>query len=71
MMEEQLSRSREEIQQMDKLNAEITEALDQLEREGASVGATESDKNGEKVPEPNKQSPGDSAFVWQLLEEQN
>ncbi|PLB47710.1 mediator of RNA polymerase II transcription subunit 7 [Aspergillus steynii IBT 23096] len=70
MMEEQLSRSREEIQQMDKLKAEITDALDQLEKEGANVGATEAAKNDEK-PEPTKQSPDDSALVWKLLDEQN
>ncbi|KAK1147904.1 Mediator of RNA polymerase II transcription subunit 7 [Aspergillus melleus] len=71
MMEEQLSRTREEIQQMDKLKAEITETLDQLEKEGANVGATETDDKNEKTPESNKESAEDSALVWKLLDEQN
>ncbi|KNG90550.1 mediator of RNA polymerase II transcription subunit 7 [Aspergillus nomiae NRRL 13137] len=74
MMEEQLSRTREEIQQMDKLKEEITGALDQLKKDGIDVDAAsvESPDNDTKKPSVSEERvTGDSRLVWDLLDENN
>lgn len=70
MMEEQLSRTKEEIQQMDKLKEELNTALDQLSAEGAEVGSTiqpaiEDDKNVVKLKE---QATEDSRLLWDIID---
>lgn len=70
MMEEQLSRTKEEIQQMDKLKEELNAALDQLAAEGADVGSTiqpaiEDDKEAAKL---NEQATEDSRLLWDIID---
>ncbi|OJI98660.1 hypothetical protein ASPVEDRAFT_80297 [Aspergillus versicolor CBS 583.65] len=70
MMEEQLSRTKEEIQHMDKLKEELNAALDQLAAEGADVGSTiqpaiEDDKNAVKLKE---QATEDSRLLWDIID---
>lgn len=70
MMEEQLSRTKEEIQQMDKLKEELNTALDQLAAEGVDVGSTiqpaiEDDKNAVKLKE---QATEDSRLLWDIID---
>ncbi|BCS20495.1 mediator complex subunit MED7 [Aspergillus puulaauensis] len=70
MMEEQLSHTKEEIQQMDKLKEELNAALDQLAAEGADVGSTiqpaiEDDEEAAKL---NKQATEDSRLLWDIID---
>lgn len=74
MMEEQLSRTREEIQQMDKLKEEITGALEQLKKDGIDVDAAsvETPDNGAKKPnDPEEKATEDARLVWDLLDGAN
>ncbi|KAL3455411.1 mediator of RNA polymerase II transcription subunit 7 [Aspergillus heterothallicus] len=71
MMEEQLTRTREEIKEMDKLKEELTAVLDQLAAEGADVGATiepqaDDDKKKAKSQEPVSE---ESKLVWDMIDE--
>ncbi|KAL4863596.1 hypothetical protein BDV12DRAFT_177356 [Aspergillus spectabilis] len=70
MMEEQLRRTKEEIQQMDKLKEELTAVLDQLAAEGADVESTirpiaEDDKD---VAKAEAQVTEDSQLIWELID---
>ncbi|OJJ64563.1 hypothetical protein ASPSYDRAFT_141641 [Aspergillus sydowii CBS 593.65] len=70
MMEEQLSRTKEEIQQMDKLKGELNVTLDQLAAEGADVGSTvspaiEDDKKAVKLKE---RATEDSRLLWDIID---
>ncbi|KAL4921498.1 mediator of RNA polymerase II transcription subunit 7 [Aspergillus aurantiobrunneus] len=69
MMEEQLSRTKDEIQQMDKLKEELRGVLDQLAAEGADVGSTirpvVEDNKGAK---PEGRVPEDSQLLWDLID---
>ncbi|KOC13087.1 RNA polymerase II mediator complex protein [Aspergillus flavus AF70] len=74
MMEEQLSRTREEIQQMDKLKEEITRALEQLKKDGVDVDAApiEAPDNDTKKPNVSEEKAiEDTRLVWELLDENN
>lgn len=74
MMEEQLSRAREEIQQMDKLKEEITGALEQLKKDGVDVDAApiETPDNDTKKPNVSEEKAiEDTRLVWELLDENN
>lgn len=74
MMEEQLSRTREEIQQMDKLKEEITGALEQLKKDGVDVDAApiEAPDNDTKKPNVSEEKAiEDTRLVWELLDENN
>lgn len=70
MMEEQLERTREEIQQMDKTKADIQSFLEQLGSEGINADSTvESTEQDEKRPVEQNQQGKDSQLVWGLLDE--
>ncbi|KAL4895157.1 mediator of RNA polymerase II transcription subunit 7 [Aspergillus ambiguus] len=72
MMEEQLSQSREEIQHMDRLKAEITDALDQLRRQGIDVdSAAGAAPKDEKPSVSEARSTDDSRLLWELLDGDN
>ncbi|EAU33714.1 conserved hypothetical protein [Aspergillus terreus NIH2624] len=72
MMEEQLSQSREEIQQMDKLKAEITDALDRLRRQGVDVDSAAGAAVQEEKPTTAEAQISDhSRLVWDLLDGDN
>ncbi|PYI05394.1 mediator of RNA polymerase II transcription subunit 7 [Aspergillus sclerotiicarbonarius CBS 121057] len=70
MMEEQLSRTREEIEQMDKLKAEITSVLERLEAEGiaAQSPAQQPDEDGKKDSASSEKAIEDARLVWDLLD---
>lgn len=70
MMEEQLKRSREEIEQMDKLYAETKGFLDRLKAQGIDVdSAAESvGKDTEKSDASNGQAGKDSRLIWDILD---
>ncbi|KAL3452359.1 MED7 protein-domain-containing protein [Aspergillus insuetus] len=71
MMEEQLSRTREEIREMDKLKEELTAVLDQLAVEGADVGSTIQPATGDdkKAVKPEEHVSEDSQLVWNIIDE--
>jgi mediator of RNA polymerase II transcription subunit 7 len=71
MMEEQLSRTREEIREMDKLKEELTAVLDQLAAEGADVGSTIPPATGDdkKAVKPEEHVSEDSQLVWDIIDE--
>ncbi|KAF7594425.1 Mediator of RNA polymerase II transcription subunit 7 [Aspergillus hancockii] len=73
MMEEQLSRTREEIQQMDKLKEDITEALEQLKKDGIEVGSCieASEEDTKKPSLSDQRATQDAQIVWELLDENN
>ncbi|KAE8356960.1 mediator of RNA polymerase II transcription subunit 7 [Aspergillus coremiiformis] len=73
MMEEQLSSTREEIQQMDKLKEEITGVLEQLKKDGIDVGATIETPaiQTEKPDKADEKASEHSQLVWKLLDENN
>lgn len=70
MMEEQLSRTREEIQQMDRLKAEITSVLERLEADGiaAQSSAQQTDEDGKQSSASNEKALEDAKLVWELLD---
>ncbi|KAI9376626.1 mediator of RNA polymerase II transcription subunit 7 [Aspergillus egyptiacus] len=71
MMEEQLSRTREEIQEMDKLKEELTAVLDQLAVEGADVISTgkASADDHKKDAAPEEQAMAESRLIWDLIDD--
>ncbi|THC88847.1 hypothetical protein EYZ11_011707 [Aspergillus tanneri] len=73
MMEEQLNRTREEIQQMDKLKDEISGVLEQLEKEGADVHTAieTTDEHDKRAAIPEQDAIENSTLVWKLLDENN
>lgn len=70
MMEDQLGRTREEIQQMDKLKEELNTVLDQLAAEGAETGTTITTSGGgaNKVSESEDPGAGDSRLLWDIID---
>ncbi|KAL4760586.1 mediator complex subunit MED7 [Aspergillus foveolatus] len=69
MMEAQLARTKDEIQQMDKLKEEVNAVLDQLAAEGADVGSTiQSTTKDKKSVKPEDQTPEDSKLLWDILD---
>lgn len=65
-----MSQSREEIQHMDKLKAEITEALDRLAKQGIDVdSAADANATDGKPPGPEDQRSDDVRLMWELLDE--
>lgn len=72
MMEEQLARSREEIKQMDKIKADIENALDQLEAEGKQItSAAQPEGVSQGEEEDARRAIEDSRLMWDLLDEDN
>lgn len=70
MMEEQLSRTKEEIQQMDKLKAEITGVLERLEADGIAAQSSpqQTDEDGKKDSETSQKTIEDARLIWDLLD---
>ena len=64
MMEEQMERTKEEIQQMDKTKEEIQGFLEQLRAGGIEVDSTV-EREAEKKSDPAVE---DSRLVWDLLD---
>jgi mediator of RNA polymerase II transcription subunit 7 len=73
MMEEQLDRTREEIQQIDRVKAEIEDMLENLKAEGfdADTALESVGIDASKPTEPSEQDAGDSKLIWDLLEEKD
>ncbi|KAI9925273.1 hypothetical protein ASPWEDRAFT_121468 [Aspergillus wentii DTO 134E9] len=72
MMEEQLGRTREEIQEMDKVKVEIEAALEKLQAEGLDADAAmQAAEKGNKPIESSEQQAEDSRLMWDLLDENN
>ncbi|KAF9893187.1 Mediator of RNA polymerase II transcription subunit 7 [Aspergillus nanangensis] len=73
MMEEQLGRSKDEIQHMDRLKAEITDALEKLKTQGIDVdAATKSTMEDLVKATASKEQPtDDSKLLWELLDDNN
>jgi mediator of RNA polymerase II transcription subunit 7 len=68
MMEEQLQRSKDEIEQMDKVKAEIESALEQLETQGKEIGSAEQPTNDVETAEKDSLQPGEgSRQLWDVL----
>ncbi|KAL4924193.1 mediator complex subunit MED7 [Aspergillus undulatus] len=70
MMEEQLSRTKEEIQQMDKLKEELNAVLNQLAAEGADVGSTvrTTTENDQIIAKLGADHSEDSRMLWDLID---
>ncbi|KAL4882547.1 mediator of RNA polymerase II transcription subunit 7 [Aspergillus karnatakaensis] len=70
MMEEQLRRTKEEIEQMDKLKEELITVLDQLAAEGADVESTirSSIEDGKDAARTEEESTEDDQLIWDLLD---
>ena len=72
MMEQQLQRSREEIQQMDKVRLEIERLLDQLQTEGGQVDSTKQSPEDTGPSGDSTQSKMEtSRLVWNLLDQED
>ncbi|PYH46460.1 mediator complex subunit MED7 [Aspergillus saccharolyticus JOP 1030-1] len=70
MMEEQLSRTKQEIEDMDKLKAEITGVLNRLEADGkATQASAQADKDSKKKSAKDEQAIEDARLIWNLLDE--
>ncbi|KAJ5112753.1 Mediator complex subunit Med7 [Penicillium argentinense] len=68
MMEEQLQRSKDEIEQMDKVKAEIESALEQLETQGKEIGSAEQSTKDVETAEKNSQQSGEGSHqMWDVL----
>lgn len=65
LMEEQLNRTKEEIQQMDKTKGEIEGFLEQLRAQGVDVDGAAANGGDKKTVE----SRADSQLMWDLLDE--
>lgn len=72
MMEDQLKRTREEIQQMDKVKSDIEGVLDQLRTEGNPIG-TPKQSADDVTPSKNtaQRKIEDARLVWDLLDREN
>ncbi|KAL4779782.1 MED7 protein-domain-containing protein [Aspergillus varians] len=70
MMEEQLSRTNEEIQQMDKLKEELNGVLGQLAAEGADVGTTirPTTEDDKRAMQSEERITEDSKLLWDILD---
>ncbi|KAJ5133117.1 hypothetical protein N7526_004482 [Penicillium atrosanguineum] len=70
MMEEQLHRTKDEIEQMDKVKADIESVLDQLEAEGRQVGSVEQLDHASDSKEAARRTIEDRRLVWDLLDQE-
>ncbi|KAJ5253601.1 hypothetical protein N7505_009701 [Penicillium chrysogenum] len=71
MMEEQLNHSREEMNQMDKVKAEVEAVLEQLQAEGSCVSATGSDDDTDQAKALKEKADEHSRLIWDLLDNEN
>lgn len=70
MMEEQLKHTREEIQQMDKVKAEVEGVLEQLQAEGSRVGSIEPTDNANTAKALKEKADAHSRLIWDLLDKE-
>ena len=71
MMEEQLNHSREEMNKMDKVKAEVEAVLEQLQTEGNLVSATGSNDETSQAKALKEKADEHSRLIWDLLEKEN
>ncbi|OQE75025.1 hypothetical protein PENNAL_c0074G03251 [Penicillium nalgiovense] len=71
MMEEQLNHSREEMNQMDRVKAEVEAVLEQLQAEGSCVNATGSDNDTDQAKALKEKADEHSRLIWDLLDKEN
>lgn len=67
LMEEQLNRTKEEIDQMDKTKGEIESFLEQLRSQGVDVDGTPTEKDGKPVEQKDRDQ--HSRLVWDLVDD--
>lgn len=70
MMEEQLKHSREEIEQMDKVKADIEGVLEQLQAEGHRVAASKSGDQNDQTKALKEKADEHSRLIWDLLDKE-
>lgn len=71
MMEEQLQRSKDEIEQMDKVKAEIESALEQMQAQAGEVNPTETaDKTASPTTKDAQKALEDARQVWDILDQE-
>ncbi|KAJ5554744.1 hypothetical protein N7535_007190 [Penicillium sp. DV-2018c] len=69
MMEEQLKHSREEIEQMDKVKAEVEGVLEQLQSEG--LNAARSGGESDQAKALKEKADAHSRLIWELLDQED
>ncbi|KAJ5123832.1 uncharacterized protein N7515_007657 [Penicillium bovifimosum] len=69
MMEEQLKHSQEEINQMDKVKAEVEGVLEQLQAEGLSAARSNNDSDQAKALK--EKADAHSRLIWELLDQED
>lgn len=71
MMEKQLQRSKDEIEQMDKIKAEIESALEQMQSRGGEIDSAQPPtKRISLVEEESQQALNDPRQVWDILDKE-
>jgi mediator of RNA polymerase II transcription subunit 7 len=70
MMEEQLNHSREEMNQMDKVKAEVEGVLEQLQAEGSRLSAGSGD-DSEDAKALKEKADAHSRLIWELLDQED
>lgn len=71
MMEEQLKHSREEMDQMDKVKAEVESALEQLQLEGSRAEAASLGDDTDRAKALKAKADEHSRLIWDLLDKEN
>jgi mediator of RNA polymerase II transcription subunit 7 len=71
MMEEQLNHSRQEIERMDKVKAEIEGVLEQLQAEGRAAGSGESGDGNDQAKALKQKADDHTRLIWELLDKEN
>ena len=72
MMEEQLKRTKEEIQQMDKVKSEVEHVLDSLQTDGNQIGFPKQTEHDYAQSTDEGQSRlEDTRLIWDLLDKDN
>ncbi|KAJ5780108.1 Mediator complex subunit Med7 [Penicillium paradoxum] len=71
MMEEQLKHSREEMNQMDKVKAEVESVLEQLQLEGTRADAARLEQDTDHAKALREKADEHSRLIWDLLDKEN
>lgn len=71
MMEEQLKHSREEIEQMDKVKADIEGVLEQLQAEGHRVAVSKSGDQNDQTKALKAKADEHTRLIWDLLDKED
>lgn len=70
MMEEQLQRSKDEIDQMDKVKAEIESALEQMQVQGRETKSAKAPAEKSSVSNKDSQEAEDARQMWDILDKE-